>query len=385
MSTEAANLTEVLALPADAERVRSSRPEVVAHLDEAYQALYLTEQVLPTPVLHAIAAIVARHQRNAALMQHHSALADASLIGEDLPSDPKLRALLQHVDLITLSPALVTHEDQAALDVAGVTPDEIVLASQVVAFTSTAVRVQHAFALIGGRTPRRVDPFVRRTVAHGRARDLQARTVRGSRHPERFSREPLDWEPWVPVPSEEELTVEQRETLGSKASAEYSRLLARVPAILQARSALDDAVFRGRGGLPRGERELAATVTSKVNDCVYCASVHASKAEFQTKRTDDIDRVLAVTLQRDADWVARDVERLADGQDDRWTALIRFAAHLSELVPTADEFDVKRLVEQGLRLEEIADAALATAFFSWANRLMLSLGEAAIPGTAPLR
>lgn len=385
MSTEAATLTEVLALPADAERVRCSRPDVVVHLDEAYRALYLTEQVLPAPVLHAIAAIVSRHQRNACLMQHHAALADAELLGEELPDDPRMRALIQHVDLITVSPALVTRDDQLALDEAGITPDEIVLASQVVAYTSTAVRVQHAFALIGGRNPRRVDPYARRTVAHGRPRDPHTRTVRGSRYPERFSRDPLEWEPWVPVPSEDELTVEQRETLGSKASAEYSRLLARVPAVLQARSALDDAVFRGRGGLPRGERELAATVTSKVNDCVYCASVHASKAEFQTKRTDDIDRLLAVTLERDEDWLARDVERLAEGQDERWTALIRFAAHLSELVPTADEFDVKRLVEQGLRLEEIADAALATAFFSWANRLMLSLGEAAVPGTAPLR
>lgn len=375
------SLTEVLALPETAERVRASRPDVIEHLDAGYRALFVDENALASPVLHALAAVVARWQGSAILTEHHESLADPALRGEELPTDTKLRALIEHVDLITVSPALVARDDQLTLQLAGVTPDEIVLISQVVAYTSTAVRVAHAFTLIAGQAPRSITPFSRTTVAHGRTEAPATHTARGSAIPTEFTRDVLSWEPWVPAPAEESLTEAQRESFAAKAStnSEYFRLLSRVPAVLKARSALDNAVFLGKEGLPRGERELAATVTSKINDCVYCASVHSRKAEFQTKRTEDIDRLLAITLDRDDAWVATNATQLAEGQDDRWTALILFTAKLSELVPTADESDLKRLVSQGLRLEEIADAALATAFFSWANRLMLSLGEPAIP------
>lgn len=381
MSPTPGTLTEVLALPESAERVRASRADVVEHLDAGYRALFVDENVLPASTLHALAAIVARWQGSAILTEHHEALADAELIGERLPHSTKLRAIVEHVDLITVSPALVARDDQLTLQLAGVTSDEIVLISQVVASTSTAVRVAHAFTLISGETPRTVAPFSRRTVAHGRDDAAPSHTARGSVIPTEFTRDVLSWEPWVPAPSEDDLTEAQRDSFAAKAStnSEYFRLLSRVPAVLKARSALDNAVFQGRGGLPRGERELAATVTSKINDCVYCASVHSRKAAFQTKRTEDIDRLLSITLERDADWVATNAEALAEGQDERWGALIRFTAKLSELVPTADVSDVKHLVAEGLRLEEVADAALATAFFSWANRLMLSLGEPAVP------
>ena len=39
------------------------------------------------------------------------------------------------------------------------------------------------------------------------------------------------------------------------------------------------------------------------------------------------------------------------------------------------------LREAGLDDREVVDLATATAFFAWANRLMLSLGEAACPGS----
>jgi AhpD family alkylhydroperoxidase len=82
-------------------------------------------------------------------------------------------------------------------------------------------------------------------------------------------------------------------------------------------TAVDKAIFYGHGGLPRAERELAATVTSRLNGCVYCASVHSAREHVARSR------------------------------------------------------------EVGLLDDEIADVAHAAAFFSWANRLMLSLGEPA--------
>jgi AhpD family alkylhydroperoxidase len=47
--------------------------------------------------------------------------------------------------------------------------------------------------------------------------------------------------------------------------------------------------------LPRAERELAATVASKINGCIYCASVHARKAAQLAKDETAVDTLLAVT------------------------------------------------------------------------------------------
>ncbi|MBC9926444.1 MULTISPECIES: peroxidase-related enzyme [unclassified Leucobacter] len=361
------------------------RSEVLAHTREAYAALYETPQALPASVLHGLATLVARQQGSEALAEHHARLADPALLTDELPADSKLRTIVEHVELITVSPALVEREDQLTLQLAGVTADEIVLISQVVAYESYLLRAAHGLELLTGQDPARYEGSNRLTVAHGRTPAVQSHTARGSEIPAHFTRDVLAWEPWVPAVPETELTAEQVESFAAKATtnSEYFRLLARTPAVLRARSALDNAVFLGRDGLPRGERELAAAVTSKVNDCIYCASVHARKAEFQTKRADDIDRLLAIELERDADWVAADTDALADGQDERWAAIVRFAARLSELRPSATTVDIEALRDVGLGADEIADAVFATAFFAWANRLMLSLGEPAIPGTEP--
>lgn len=371
----------LIALLTDGSAEVPVRPDVLAQTRAAYTALYETPQVLSAPVLHALAALVAKHQGSAALASHHAKFADPALLTDELPADAKLRALVEHVELITVSPALVEREDQLTLQLAGVTPDEIVLISQVVAYTSYLLRAAYGLDLIEGRTPETFGGAVRRTVAHGRVLTEQELTARGSEIPRHFTREVLAWEPWVPAPAESELTPEQAESFAAKATtnSEYFRLLSRVPAVLHARSAIDNAVFLGGDGLPRGERELAAAVTSKVNDCIYCASVHSRKAEFQTKRAADIDRLLAAELLRDADWVAESTDTLADGQDERWAAIIRFTARLSELRPSASLEDVAELRKIGLDAAELSDAVFATAFFAWANRLMLSLGEPAVP------
>jgi alkylhydroperoxidase family enzyme len=43
------------------------------------------------------------------------------------------------------------------------------------------------------------------------------------------------------------------------------------------RTAVDKAIFYSHGGSPRAERGLAATVTSRLNGCVYCASSTARR------------------------------------------------------------------------------------------------------------
>ena len=81
-----------------------------------------------------------------------------------------------------------------------------------------------------------------------------------------------------------------------------------------------------------------------------------------------MEHLLAVSLTRDENWLPIGVEKLAEGQDERWNALILLTARLSQLVPRATAADVERLAAVGLTREQIGDAVLAVAFFSWANR-----------------
>ncbi|WP_424463046.1 peroxidase-related enzyme [Pseudoclavibacter helvolus] len=365
-------------VPESIAALKAAKPEVVEQTLAAYTALYESPQVLEPGILHGFARAVARWQGNAQLAQWHLAQgADERLTGDELPSDPKLRALVEHVDLITVSPALATHEDQHVLPLAGVSPDEIVLLSQLVAFESYLARLLDGDALLEGRSPERVDAPARATVAAGRAKDLSGRTIAGLSKPTAYTQEQLEWSPWVTAPTEAELTAEQVDSFAAKATTNsvYFRLLSRVPAVLKARSAIDNAVFLGKGGLPRAERELAAAVASKVNDCIYCASVHSRKATFQSKRHDDVQRVIDASLPRDANWQPTSLDALSAGQDARWSAIVDFAARLSTLRPSATPEQIDELRALGLDDEELFDLVGSTAFFAWANRLMLSLGE----------
>lgn len=194
----------------------------------------------------------------------------------------------------------------------------------------------------------------------------ESHPVDPGRRPTGFTQEHLDWVPWLdPIPLDE-LTGEQRAALTrDRLPLPYFRLLVRVPQALAERTAADNAIFYGRGGLPRAERELAATVTSRLNGCVYCASVHAHRASQLSKRTDDVQRLLD--------------EGVSVRLDERWNAIIDFAAALSANPPRATADHVTRLREAGLSDAEISDVVHASAFFSWANRLMLTLGEPEVP------
>jgi uncharacterized peroxidase-related enzyme len=67
------------------------------------------------------------------------------------------------------------------------------------------------------------------------------------------------------------------------------------------------------------------------------------------------------------------------GLDERWQGVVDLAVALAKTPPAATLDHVARLREVGLSDLEILDVAQATAFFSWANRLMLTLGEPYYP------
>ncbi|GAA2206725.1 alkylhydroperoxidase domain protein [Nonomuraea monospora] len=179
-----------------------------------------------------------------------------------------------------------------------------------------------------------------------------------------FTQERLGWRPWLEPLTEDELTDAHHEALVDKARAAspYFRLLARDPEILHARTKTDQDIFYNiDGGLPRAERELAATAASRHNGCVFCASVHARFAAHYSKRPADVRRLLD--------------EGVSAPQDGKWRAVVDAAVALAATPSALGAEHITALRAAGYDDLAISDALHAAAFFSWANRLMLSLGE----------
>ena len=179
-----------------------------------------------------------------------------------------------------------------------------------------------------------------------------------------FTQDELGWLPWIEPFPEAELT--ERHFAGlvdkSRAKSEYFRLLVRDPEILEARTRTDKDIFYNvADGLPRAERELAAAATSRYNGCIYCASVHARFAATYSKRRDDVQRLLDEGVGADL--------------GARWNAVVRASVALASTPIAFGEEHIGELRRAGLDDAEIVDVINGAAFFNWANRLMLSLGE----------
>ena len=282
--------------------------------------------------------------------------------GEDaLTIGARLAAGLAHAHLLALRPRESSREALEALIAAGWSVDEIVTLSQLVTFVSYQVRVIHALRVLGGRAGA-VDAGGRATIAP--APGAAAREVTAPEVPMAFTQDQLWWEPWLPPIEQDALTPEQLHGMveAPRAALPYFRLLARDPGILRARTLADLDIFTNDdGGLPRAERELAAAVASRLNGCLFCASVHARVSTKFSGRRDDVQRLLD--------------DGIGARIDDRWDALIAGAAALTATPVAFASRDVERLRELGLGEQAIFDLASAAAFFNWANRLMLSLGE----------
>jgi alkylhydroperoxidase domain protein len=139
-------------------------------------------------------------------------------------------------------------------------------------------------------------------------------------------------------------------------------LLARDPEILEARTKTDkDIFYNPAAGLPRAERELAATAVSRENGCIFCASVHARFASTYSRRREDVQRLLDRGVSADT--------------DERWNAVVAASVALTETPLSFDRRHIENLRQSGLDDLAIADVIYSAAFFNWANRLMLSLGE----------
>lgn len=186
-----------------------------------------------------------------------------------------------------------------------------------------------------------------------------------------FTNEVLKWKPWLDTVDVDTATPEQLAALDEMSpqarTSPYFLVLAHQPEILLQRSIAFNAIMFAPGGMPRAERELGATVESRVNGCVYCASVHAQRFEQLAKRSDVISQVFE--------------EPGGAGTTDREKAIVEFSIRLGAAPDKVSADDVRKLKEVGLGELEILDLIHSVAIFAWANRLMLNLGEPVFPET----
>ena len=184
-----------------------------------------------------------------------------------------------------------------------------------------------------------------------------------------FTNESLDWKAWLDVVKLNDATPEQiailEESHPKAKESDYYLFLAHQPEILRQRSTAFNAIMYSPGGMPRAERELSTAVVSRINGCVYCASVHAQRFEQLAKRNDTIKQVFE--------------DPRSAGTTDREKAIVQFSIELTERPNQVSATSIQTLKDAGLSDAEILDLIHSIAIFAWANRLMLNLGEPVFP------
>lgn len=186
----------------------------------------------------------------------------------------------------------------------------------------------------------------------------------------KFTVDPVEWQAWLPpltldAATPEQIAVLEESTPTAKTSPYYLLLVQDVD-VLRERSRLYNAIMYGPRGLPRADRELAAVAVSRVNGCVYCASVHVQRYIQLTKRPEVMQRLIEEGVETEL--------------PPRERTIVDFAVKLTRTPSALTSADLAPLRALGLTDQEILDLTHAIAMFAWANRLMQTLGEpVAIP------
>lgn len=184
-----------------------------------------------------------------------------------------------------------------------------------------------------------------------------------------FTNETLGWDAWLDVVNVDTANPEQiavlEESHPQAKTSDYYLFLIHQPEILRQRSIAFNAIMYAPGGMSRAERELGATVVSRINGCVYCASVHAQRYTQLAKKDDVIEQVFE--------------NPHTAGTTPREQAISKFSVDITERPADISATDIQALKDAGLNDAEVLDLLHSDAIFAWANRLMLNLGEPVFP------
>ncbi|WP_345830080.1 alkylhydroperoxidase domain protein (plasmid) [Pantoea sp. BRR-3P] len=341
-------------------QARAERAAATQHTQGSYDVLFTQDdEDFPLAERFALAAQAAAWHGVTALQAHYQQQAqppaqnarfDAGLAFAELLSRHPVEAAPQHID---------------TLQHAGWSPRGIVTLAQLIAFVSFQSRLLLGLRLLNGEETA-AQPHAVAGKWHEAPLTLSGKTALTA-----FTQQELGWEPWLAAKPLNEFSADEQATLAKfgHSDSDYFRLLGRNQPLLEQRTLTDKGIFYTAGGLSRAERELAATVVSKVNGCIYCASVHARKASQLSKDEPAVQKLLNVAPGAE----------LSHGQSARWAAQIDLVATLS-ITPAATSLkQLHTLRDQGFSTLELLDLIQSAAFFAWANRLMLTLGEPFLP------
>lgn len=281
----------------------------------------------------------------------------------------RLAAAFSWAHLVVFHPKDASPQVLGHLDAAGWNATEIVSLAQLVAFLAFQVRVVHGLRVMAGQNPSTptVDrvPGIQDTGWKATPNVIEYDLV----IPEHFVNHPLGWLPWIAPLEKEELTDKHIDALikPERAGIAYFRLLARDPDALKARTLTDlDIFYNTEGGLSRADRELAATVVSRYNGCEYCATVHQARCIDEGGEPAAVQRLLDDGIE-------------ANLGSEKWDLIRRTSVALTSTPFDFDAAQCAELREHGFDEQSILDLIYSSAFFNWANRLMLTLGQAEVP------
>jgi uncharacterized peroxidase-related enzyme len=185
-----------------------------------------------------------------------------------------------------------------------------------------------------------------------------------------FTLDLLEWSPWLEPAIETDIAAERkaeiRAFVGDAPNSIYSAVLANDFEALKARALVHRHTFVPADDPVLGaHRELGATTTSRINGCVFCASVHARMYANYSRQREVAQRFLDDGLEADLPPVER--------------AVVDLSAKVTKDPEGLTAADFAPLRELGFDDLTILDVINYAAFFANANRLMLTLGEPKVP------
>ena len=357
--------------------VRHQRDKVVAATQGSFETIFdpalsgptLAERLLAAHHIARLAgstALQTLYRDKLAALPSLSAAQQAAMAGESPAGDQRLQAILAFTRTLAERPVEGDRAALLKLPAAGLATAEVVALAQLIAFVAYQLRVVaglQALVALGDDVSTTADtsPATEAPFVHPADLPKPGEPLRING----YTSETLEWKSWLPVVDLAQATPEQIAVLEAShpkaKTSDYYLVLVHQPRILEERAIVFNAIMYAPGGLSRAERELASAVVSRVNGCVYCASVHAQRFEQLAKRNDVIAQVFT--------------EPQGAGTNARERAIVQLAIDLTLRPAGFGAAQLQAVRAAGLSHLEILDLVHAVAIFAWANRLMLNLGE----------
>jgi uncharacterized peroxidase-related enzyme len=347
--------------------VRHAREKVVAATQASYEGFFAKNlSQLSLPQRFEIAVLCSELTPCPLLAQHYTeqlalvkTQTHTTAVNDGAMAAAKVFAKVLTTKPIDGDKALLRTLPKAGLD----TPTVVALA-QLIAFISFQTRVVLGLLAMKDASVHQITQPT--TPSHETPNNGNSNFALGSLiRIKGFTNEELNWKSWLDILILENATEEQlavlKESHPKATISDYYLTLVHQPEILKQRSIAFNAIMYAPGGLGRADRELGATVVSRINGCVYCASVHAQRFEQLGKRNNAIAQVFD------------DPYSVTTNTRDK--AISDFSIQLT-LEPTkVNATSIHALISVGLNMGEVLDLIYSVSIFAWANRLMLNLGE----------